>query len=62
MCEIPSKSLLMITYRPDKDVVVEARDRDAMSEAPHQTAPCVLLKQVLFPVNECDHQEGDQWL
>lgn len=46
-----SKPLLMITYRPDTDVMGEATDRDAMSEALHQTAPCVLLKQVLHPVN-----------
>lgn len=64
--EIPRKAsckaLLMITYRPDIDVMVEARDRDAISEALHHTPPCVLLKQVLYPVTECAHQEGDQWI
>lgn len=44
----------MVTYRPDKDVMAEARDRDAMHEALCQTAPCVLLEQVFHPVSGCE--------
>lgn len=39
----------MITYRPDKDEMGEATDWDAMSEALHQTAPCVLLSRFFTP-------------
>lgn len=45
--ELPCKSLLMITYREDKDMMVKARNRDAGDEALHQAVPCVLLEQVL---------------
>lgn len=45
--DLPCKSLLMITYREDKGMMVKARNRDAGDEALHQAVPRVLLEQVL---------------